>query len=231
MSEDWYSTGFSNTEMAVKQAGESREQSKVQRWFLKAQQDKSLVFVDDTAFEIWEHQLKINDTWGHHFTCVGQKNGCPICRKYKPYYVSMFTVIDVNGWVDKKGVVRDKGRPMLFSAKADVALIIKRQKELRPSKTLVACEFNVMRISSDDFSTGSQFTFLKQYDIEKLKAKHKAFNYIEMLKPWSVDRMEALMSDLGHGKSGSAKAAQAQPTNSAGVDYSSGSGKEDDIPF
>lgn len=220
MTENWYSTGFTQTEQAVAESERKKDEQKnaIRRFYLKAQQSKNIVFVDDVAFEIWEHNLKLNGQWGNYFTCIGEKNGCPLCAAKRPYYVSFFTVLDLDGWVDKKGHVQGKNALLLFPAKVDVSVSIKHQKELRPDKTLVGCQFNVLRNSSKDYSTGSQFSFIKAFDRAYTLNKYQPANYQEILKPWPIERLQAIVAS-GATQTESGPAGQ-------GAD-----GSSDDIPF
>lgn len=230
MAEDWYSTGFSKTDQAQKEQS-ARKSNEIRRFYLKAGQSKDLVFIDDIGFEIWEHNLKINGKWGNFFTCIGSQNGCPFCLAKKPRnYVNFFTVLDLSGYVNKKGETQGKNQIQLFPARPDVAVIIRREKEIRPGKTLVGASYSLFRTSDKDVGTGSQFSFIKHYDPAYVKGKYKPVDYREVLKPMSVEESRNLLASLEYNNYGP----QGQPNNMPSMEEQGGgssSFNSDDIPF
>lgn len=220
---NWYTTGFQQTDMAAQESQNRQNTSnKLIRFYLKEKESRNIIFVDDVAFEIWEHNLKLNGKWGNFFTCIGKKNGCVLCNELenKPYYSSNFTVLNLDGWKDKKGQIRDKNQVQLLSAKADVGVIIKHQKELRPSKKLAGVQYNILRTSSDDYSTGSQFTFIKEFSVDQLLAKYKPLVYTEILKPLAPEQLKNIVEQFKGGGQGPASGPS-----------TFGSDGVDDIPF
>jgi len=236
----WYSTGYEGASAAAKKSDNNR---KIPRFWMPSGVSKELIFIDDVCFAIDEHNLKINGNWGNYYTCLGKETGCPYCQLGDPKYTGFFTVLDLTGYIDKKGQVQDKNTVKLLAAHAKVVETIESLKKMRDNQSLIACRFRVSRKNTkNDFSTGSSFEFLQAYDPQQLLAKYQAYDYVDLLKPWDRSSATNLVSRImGHipnsnGPMYNAAPQQQQPQNQqqgspVGQPGVEGCPSLDDIPF
>src|SRR3989338_4267013 len=100
---NWYFEEYDGVDEALQEAEKHRRTP--HRIWLKAGYERSVVFVDDKGFSIWEHQLVLSGDSRNWVTCVtyGGKI-CPLCElKIPRYYHTFLTVINTVGNFDSKG--------------------------------------------------------------------------------------------------------------------------------
>lgn len=198
----WFKKDFGGVDDAIRDQERSR---KPNRLWLAEKTEKQIVFVDDEGFSFYEHQLKINDDWRNWFSCLRQMGkNCPLCDSgYNRYYVTMFTVVDLSEWTDKKGV-KHVNELRLLALKPDVASIVKRKKATR-NGSLVGCMFKVFRSSGKDYSSGSDFEFIDKVDLQKF-SNPKPFEYEKLFAPLTPEQLSNVMG-ARQASSGNAKKA------------------------
>jgi len=168
---------------------EEKQKNYVNRFWLPADSNAKIVFLDDNPPIIEEHQLQIDGDWRNWFTClrmVGEV--CPICEHLdnKAYTVGFYTILDMSEWVDRNGKTHTN-ELKLFPAKFKTLQVLKRLSAKRGS--LEGCVFEVYRSTSDAPNTGDVFDFeekLTKDDILALNPDAKPFDYAEILQPKEV---------------------------------------------
>jgi len=183
-------TGHATVEKDAKAAAALRRKGP-RRFWMKPNTETQLIFVDDEAFRINEHGLRINGKWGHFETCIGLDNGCDLCAAGdEPYYVCFWTVIDRSEFTDKSGKQR-KDEVRLFAAKQKVMVKLSRRstklKEAGYEGGLAGIVIDVARGDENSAGTGDDFDIVGQADESLLVDSEgkpiKAFNYEEILEP------------------------------------------------
>jgi hypothetical protein len=177
----WYATGFGLMKEAQEEADASR---KSPRFYLKADQEKVIIFIDNKPFTVYEHCLKIGGSFQNYFTCLkGMGLSCPLCAKgNRRYFLAMWTVIDLTGWKDREGKLHGVGEPIIMPAKLRAAK--KLQKYYSRNNGLAGSKFNVFRSSKQSESCGDDFAFIGKVDLSRYK-NIKSFNFEEILRPLS----------------------------------------------
>jgi len=172
------------------------------RFWMEAKTRREIIFVDDGGVSFWEHQYYANGHFRNYTPCLLKnkkmdEDQCPLCAAGNhPYFVGHFSVVDLNEWKDKKGVVH-KNEVKLYSAKTDVLRKIQRRKAKKVS--LVGIKFEVSRGGKQDFSTGSDFDIVEEnVNIAKLYPEAKPIDYKStILVPMSVADMTAIVKAGG----------------------------------
>lgn len=163
------------------------------RLYLKSEQSRTLVVIDDTFFGVNEHQFRINDDPRNWCTCVaGIHSVVPCCDKLKKesrHYVQYLTVVDCTKWEDSYGNVRVYGMQLLPLKTRSQTTWHERKEE---HGSLVGCIYKVTRTSPDAASSGDKVEFIRRADIAKLSelANYKS----KLLSTWYE---EALASEEG----------------------------------
>lgn len=216
----WGGRGWNLAQDEVKRAQQrsADAQNRTHRFWLKDGETKRFAFVDGDPYSIREHDFQINNRWGNTKTCLqGTGEACPYCEAdNKPYFVSMFTVIDMSEYTGRDGKVY-KNTIKLFPAKSEALKILLKLREKRGD--LAGCMFDASRAGDKSPKVGNMFDFVKKVNLSDPKvykalgmnAAPKPIDYEAKLAPLS---REAALAWLGG--------------NSAGADDEGG---DDDIPF
>lgn len=169
-------------------------------WFwLKADTQADIIFVDDDGFWCEVHTIK----QGGKFlkaTCSNGIKPCPLCLKdpQRPAGIVFFTIIDLRQYVKKDGTVV-KFTKVLLPARRTLAKQIFEFKE--KYKSLVGLRFTLKRYSDKDASCGiivgeahrKDDGKLKKYDLLKLGKEYAVpYNYEVVLAPPTDEELEAL---------------------------------------
>jgi hypothetical protein len=162
----WYNTGFDGIE---------KEQQRLDsmmgpgRLWIPVGAQKDIVFVDDEAFCIHEHNPKMNGNYRNQFTCLlGSADDVACCQVLGPnsrYYVGYLTAVDCSAWRDKKGN-EHQYEMRLFPAKMGTLKKIRRKKEEKSS--LVGAMYKASRDNADAASVGDELEFQRVADLFKL---------------------------------------------------------------
>lgn len=166
----WYETGYSGADREI----EKRELGTgPNRWWLSAGSQKQGIFVDDDPFACDEHQWRNPGSKFPLFaTClskVAADGVCPACGGKgvdRAAYTGHLTIVDVAGWKDKDGNVRDQFELKEFCPKTTVMNKLKLKKAARGS--LVGQVWTVTRATKDTASTGDDFEHVREANMEKL---------------------------------------------------------------
>ena len=158
------------------------------RFYLKTDQTKRIVFLDDNCFRYYEHNLKIGGMFFNYFTCT--REGCPICAAGdRPYFAGAFTVADVDGYKDSEGRVQGKGRKLLLVCKFHTLEMLKHQWTKRGG--LVGAVYEVYRSSKRTApSVGDSWDYEGRLDLSKLPDS-TPFDYRKILAPKNAETMKA----------------------------------------
>lgn len=199
---EWFQTGFrkENLDRAKQESG-----SKPGRLWIPKDTSKEIILLDDEAFCIWEHALKINGKWkGNEFTCrKGLKDDprCPLCSsKANRYYIGFLTVLDHTGYKDDDGKLH-KNMRRLLPMKLETLDLFAKFKEKKVS--LVGWKVECTRTSGRNVAAiGNSFEFIekvKPFDDEQFFFESRmeggkmkppeVFDYKKIFKPVSVKEM------------------------------------------
>jgi hypothetical protein len=192
----------------IKQREKESRSKKSRRFWLPSpdkggQDGKQVIFLDDDFTCIWEHQLKINDSWDNFFTCRQGVDPddprCPLCESgVKKYYVGFLTCLDATGWTTRKGE-KVLYQRQLFPMKTET---LKKVMLLKDTKTsLVGAKYHVRRVGDRAATSGDMFDFMeytKPFDdeqfwfqsrIEGKKKPPEVFDYEDIFAPLSFNEM------------------------------------------
>jgi hypothetical protein len=168
------------------------------RFFLKSGQKKEVVFLDDTPFAFYEHQVKIGDKWQNYFVCLEgvDPRGCPLCQNgFKRYYIGFLTIVDILGYVDKKGVEHPNNK-MLYPAKYEILNKLKYKRERKGY--LAGLQYEILRTSEKAANSGDDFEFVAEVDVTQFKDKDgkpmKPYDYTKLFAPKTVEQLKAVIS-------------------------------------
>jgi hypothetical protein len=159
------------------------------RFWLKPHTDTVIVFVDDDAPQIMEHQVRANGRWDNFATCPGPE--CPVCAAGDtPYLVAFWTIIDRTQYVGKDDKTY-KDQVRLFAAKQKVMEKLRRRSEELIAggyaKGLQGIVVQVFRGDDKTPGSGDDFTIKAQAAPELLIGPDgkliKPFDYEAILAP------------------------------------------------
>jgi len=208
----WYTEG--PTKEDLEQAKRESAGGSARRFFLRAEETKHIIMLDDVPFSIWEHNPTINGEFWHYFTCIKGINPedpvCPMCMsRIKRMYTGYITILDATGWKDKKGnLVRYNRQLFPMTLKT-----LKRFNVAKDKKTsLVGAQFEITRTSSDAVKVGDMWDFEDYVDpfkdeeywftskLQKKKMPPEPFNYKEIFAPMSSAELKSIASGAGGGR-------------------------------
>jgi hypothetical protein len=178
----WYTTGYDGIDAEKERIARA---SGPNRFWMKEQTKRSVVFIDDDPFCVYEHNPKINGSWRNQFTCLKDVNDIiPCCEKLgdkSRYYVGYYSIVDLTENVDAKGN-KYQYEVKLIPTKLKTLQLIRRKKQDRGS--LIGCIFNVHRDSQEDPNCGGEFEFDREANLEKLLplANYKGKKLLELYK-------------------------------------------------
>lgn len=171
----YWDSGFgANIERAKKEA-----QKRQNRFYLKPDQSKTIVFLDDEPFCFNEHNPLLNGTYKDNwFICrsgMPDDPRCPLCQcRVKRYYVGFLSILDLDGYVNREGD-EVKNIRCLFPMKLHTLEIMGKQKKKRG--TLVGAKYEVSRSTNKNAAAvGDMFEFVGFVDL-----KSKEFQYVSKL--------------------------------------------------
>lgn len=200
----WYPTpGFDGLTEAEEQEKSNRKGPS--RIWLKPDTHRKVMFLTDRPDCFWEHCVGLGGKFaGNWYTCLGDAGpeSCPLCMYGdRPYYVGMFSVVDLEPWTDKNGTER-KNVKKILAAKKEQLKVFRSKLEARGS--LAGCIYSFFRPSDRAANIGTDFEFLEKIGPEALLdyfkdeiaryAERKAnfiepFNIAELYKPKSAKEL------------------------------------------
>lgn len=219
---DWMQTG--STEDARKKAKEEEESNfSVPRFWIEPGDKKRIIFLDDSEVCIYEHLLKVGENRYESYTCPrGMLNNpdvpCPLCdARNRRMYVGFVTVIDVNGYTDKKGNKHTFIRKLFPMGTTVLERFVQRKKDPKGNPvSLVGVVMDVSRTTKnaprlgDDWQQVGTTNILTDVKLQyKSKADNKMhapepFDYKKILKPLPADELRRILAlpPSGSAKSG-----------------------------
>lgn len=206
-SKPWWMSGSEATEEALVE--QERNKRQPLRFWLRADETKEIVFLDDAGFAFYEHNLKINGRWGNHYTCIRgiDARGCPLCNHFgstgagKRYLVTLRSVIDLTPFDTRDGEHREWSRKVL-AAKTRTNKTLERKRKTRGS--LIGAKYSVTRTDAKVENCGDDFEFVEEIDLgrfrymdkhEKVEKPIEPVDYAEVYKPLDYTVLRSLIQD------------------------------------
>lgn len=188
---NWFSKGEQAVQKQVEMYEERKKNRAPNRVWLKEMSSKSVIYLDEEGFSFMEHNVE-NGRRFEQFTCLGPNNGCPICASgNKPYQVTVFTVIDLTRWVDKKDQVHENEK-IIHALKANNAFSLLEKKKRWGG--LTGMKVIISRKDSKDASAGSDFEpamnggRIIKYKLDPInKEEHRPFDYVSIYAPKTAE--------------------------------------------
>ena len=166
----WFDQGYDG---AKEQAEKKELGFPPNRFWLKADASKKVVFIDDAPFCIWEHSFKDYENQKNFVTCISKfsEEGCPGCynptRVGKGSYTGFLTVVDLTGYTTRDGEERGKYELMFLAPKTMLLNKLRKRKENKGS--LVGCIFNFSRSADKQAAaTGDDLEFDRDAKLDML---------------------------------------------------------------
>jgi hypothetical protein len=195
----WYqSNSQQSVEAQRKAAEEARKNLAPFRVFMDPGAERKLIYLDDTGFSFMEHTLEIPGRGWQQFTCLGVDRGCPVCQQgNRPYYVTLFTVIDTTSYVNKKGeTVQNQKKIHALKPEAASQFFATRDQV----KGLVGKLVQVRRGAKTDAASGNMFAVARDandkqiaYKLPIEKEEYKPFDYARFYEPKPIPALRAAM--------------------------------------
>ncbi len=186
----WYKQGWDN----IPKEGEGRM---VSRFFLKPEEERIVIFIDNEPFCFWEHELYLNNQ-RVYYTCIkGLESRCPLCEKTssRRYYAGAFTILDLTEWTDKTGKIHSISKKLLI-AKQRFLYKLSKQVAKRNGK-LSGCKFSLLRTDGNAPRTGDNIEFIERVDLTKFDAELiKPFEYVKLFEPRKVEFLDEVVKEL-----------------------------------
>jgi hypothetical protein len=187
----WFSKGKESVQQAAHVAEEQRKNRAPYRVRVLPQKTIPVIYLDDEGFSFQEHTVQNGKRW-EQFTCSGPAT-CPLCQSGdKPYFVTLFTVIEMTEWVDARGQTH-KNEKKIHALKSEAALVLMNKKERWGG--LKGKGVYLTRKGDKDPSSGSDFELMLHpqkntpmvYKIDSSKPEHQAFEYASIFEPKSPE--------------------------------------------
>ncbi len=143
------------------------------RFWMPAETQSLLVFVDNDPACIREHNPKMNGSWKNRVTCIREvfPDDPACCEKlagdYQSYYVGYYTVVDCNKWTDKRGNTYQY-EMKLYPAKIKTLKLLEQKSTEDWEGGLAGKALKVRRTGSKEASVGNDFTLAREADLDKL---------------------------------------------------------------
>jgi len=166
----WYNTGYDGLRT---EQGRLEALGGPDRFYIKAEEERTFVFIDGEPITIYEHNPRINGSWRNWVTCVQGAHSETVCcdilgSKHKRYFVGMYTVMDITGWTDKQNNLH-ANNVMLLPAKFKSLKKLERKAKARGG-SLQGCVFTAFRPDKKSATIGDDFEFVKMMTPEEIFA-------------------------------------------------------------
>ncbi len=200
----WFSTGYESAQEAYNETPKSSS-GKNDRVYLKADQTRRFLFLDDDPAAFWEHQFQYDGKWTNWEPChernkhLARLSGgsCPICKAYDdrwPYFVGCHTVIEMTPWFTKKDHIEMNFSRRIFAAKLggkDKPGVLKKLEKLKSKHgRLRGLIFDIERPGKKTEVCGSDFDLIEKIDPGEIQAYS-----MEQLKSYVERRNKAVEDD------------------------------------
>jgi len=192
----WYYTGEEGVRIKKQQdaVASLKKEKAVSRFRLAPGESAKIVFVDDTGFFVYEHNLAIGGKFGNFVTCTKDfAGGCAVCDKgMYPTLTGYYTIIDPREFTRKSDSKKVKNRKILFPAKKTMIFLLDELKKKKGS--LVGLVVEVKRYTKEGTNCGEAVDAGPKIDIaKKLGADAaKPIDYLKVLAAPTKDELMAL---------------------------------------
>jgi hypothetical protein len=191
----WYSTGSQKVEEQQRLAQEQRDNQAPFRVFMKPGEERVLIYLDEEGFSFNEHTIQVGSRWTQ-FTCSGVNNGCPLCKNDKSYLITLFSVVELSEWVDKRGT-KHTNEVKIHALKPEAAMSLLKKKARWGG--LIGRQVIVGRKGDKDAASGSDFELQLGpngtpliYAKDKLLTKYQLVDYLKYFAPKPPDDVAQL---------------------------------------
>ena len=174
------------------------------RFWMPNNTDRLITFVDNpiedfagvqvqTPFKYNEYQVQLNGSWKNWFTqTIDPSQDVLKELGYKASKVAVLTVIDHAEWTDRNGAVH-KDELALYVVKRSQPIWAQLEKIIAREGSLSGKTFRVHRMGDKSPGSGSMLEKYEQ-NFNLNPELHKAFNYLEILKPKSKEELESIFN-------------------------------------
>jgi len=156
----WYRSGWDD----------GSENESILRFRLRPDEEREVIFLSEEPIGVWQHSVYYNGRW-RVYTCRDALGRCPLCEAgNKRFFVRIFPVIDITGFVGRDGTRRGVGRLYLFPARKNTSSKLRR---LFSRESLPEGKLRKYRISRSEGrqvpSVGDNFEFVEFVNAEEYK--------------------------------------------------------------
>jgi hypothetical protein len=179
----WYEQNFE----AVDKIPDLKKQN---RFWLKAGEERKVIFLDKDPFTFWEHQVKLNNDYRNYFTCLQNMNQpCPLCKAgIKRYFVGLFSVIELSEWTDKDGKLH-KNPVKIMAIKQKALKVLKRHSD---KNRVLNGLFTVIRTDDKSGSSGDMFEFEKTVNPLEFNPQAQLIAFEKECAPVEADKLRMI---------------------------------------
>lgn len=199
----WFTKG-SNKEELRRQAEASKNSRDVPRRIWLPENSKiEVLYLDDEGFGFQEHAVQMPGRKSPEFiTCVGLANGCLCCAAgLRNYFVTMYTVVDLTGWIDKDGK-KHVNEKKIHALKAESALTLVDKAEswggLRGQRVCIRRKSNRDANSGSDFEPVTKNGRVLRYKLDATDPKYAPFDYRKYFAPRPQEEVAMILRLAGH---------------------------------
>lgn len=195
----WFKTGL-EAKKALEEAeivSQLLKEKAVPRFWLKANEEAQIIFIDDSGFWCERHIVKLGNKFVE-FTCKAGVEPCPLCLKEdrRPAGFTYFTIVDLRQYEKKDGTLV-KYTKALLPARRTLAKQLFDFKQKFGS--LVGLRAILKRYTSQDPSCGIIVDFVrdakgqpKKYNLSALGKDYTSpFDYVKVLAPPTDEELKA----------------------------------------
>ena len=187
--DNWYSENFDGIDFALTQQV-AHASKKPRRLWLKPGYEREVVFVSESPFSVHEHNLNIGGDNRNWFTCLRPTGlRCPICDVgIRVKFVTLFSVVDVTGFIDDFGVEHQNGLCLLVTDPGAAAVVRRWHHDL--DRNLAGCRF---LISKNHYGacTRADLRFLERHDLAEFNFP-LSLDLKRLLAPRPAEELEEL---------------------------------------
>jgi hypothetical protein len=202
----WFRRGkeaFEHSKKVDAEAKARRDQQGPRRFWLEPDSSAKFTWLDNPEFLVSEHNLKLNNRFHNFFTCIQEKETCPICESNdNPGWALVGTIISHKAFTDKDGN-EHKAQKQLFVAKGRARSRIITQMERRKGDLTHSVYESTRGAGQTECSTGEDFEYLGKLNKEKLMELAESigedeswlepFDYEEVFKPKSAAELRKIV--------------------------------------
>jgi len=139
----------------------TEEGEEILRFRLRPNEEREIVFLSEDPICIWQHSVFYNNRW-RVYTCREALGRCPLCEAgIKRFFVRIFPIIDVTGFVGRDGTRHNVGRLYLFPARQNTSAKLRRLFSREPLPEGKLRKYRVSRSEGRQVpAVGDNFEFI-----------------------------------------------------------------------